>query len=130
MWYPTGRVAICGLMDDCPEALANLAVGRPGLCGCGWMPVAVDRTGSRSTRLRRAVSGLYVAGGGEHRTRSRHATIGAGLRCERCARGELDVNPTTSTCDPYGAVSSNPVQRNFKPLDSILNRSQFRTEDR
>jgi hypothetical protein len=31
VWCPTGRVAICGLMGDCPDALADLTAGRPGL---------------------------------------------------------------------------------------------------
>jgi hypothetical protein len=31
VWCPTGRVAVCGLMGDCPDALAGLAVGGPGL---------------------------------------------------------------------------------------------------
>jgi hypothetical protein len=31
VWCPTGRVAICGLTGDCPDALAGLRVDRPGL---------------------------------------------------------------------------------------------------
>ena len=31
VWCPRGRVAICGLLGDCPDALADLTVGRPGL---------------------------------------------------------------------------------------------------
>src|SRR5688572_3877664 len=55
IWCLDGRIAVCGLMDECPDRFRDIAVGRAGL-----LPVRV-RPRDRPPRVRSAGAGSRPA---------------------------------------------------------------------